>query len=96
MTKHLHRVMAQSLDSLATNRRVRVSSPWHDKTFLQSEESRQLVTSSGRTRTLLDKLHNVLNLPWGAMLIIKTNIPLACECQMTSKSQTSNNIKQHW
>ena len=34
--------MAQLLEALTTDPRVRGSSPWHDQTLTKSEESRQL------------------------------------------------------
>ena len=39
--------MAQLLEALTTDPRVRGSSPWHDQTFKQSEESRQLSVIPG-------------------------------------------------
>ena len=44
--------MAQLLEALTTDPRVRGSSPWQDKTFTQSEESCQLsvIPSIGITR----------------------------------------------
>ena len=39
--------MAQLLEELATNPRVRGSSPWHDQTITKSEESRQLSVIPG-------------------------------------------------
>ena len=67
--------MAQLLEALTTDQKVRGLSPWHDQTSTQSVQSGQLsvipgvgitrgvVTSRGRTRKLLNKhkLLSVLN-----------------------------------
>ena len=63
--------MAQLLEALTTDLRVRGPSHWHDQTFTQSEESRQLSVIPGivimrcchierKDKTLLDK-HKLLS-----------------------------------